>query len=249
MIILKILSIIGIMIGIIISAYLLLLIISSLLVDTKKEYEVHSRFYRWLLNSATGIAFILTRTKIHVTGLEHIPKQGRFLLVGNHRSNYDPLVTWYVLRQYDLAFISKAANFKIPFFGRLIRKCCFMTIDRENPKNAMQTIQKATRLIEQDEVSVAVYPEGTRNTEEEMLPFHNGVFKIAQKAKVPIVIAAIRGTECIHKNIPWRRSHVYLDILETLPTDYVTSHKTAEIGDYMRMRIQPLLHNEEENHS
>lgn len=33
-----------------------------------------------------------------------------------------------------------------------------------------------------------------------LLPFHNGVFKIAQKASVPIVVASIQGTEQIHKN-------------------------------------------------
>lgn len=241
MIILKILCVTGI----IILCYLLLLILSSMLVNTHKEYEVHSRFYRTLLNSATGIALVLTRIKVHTTGIDKLPHNGRFLLVCNHRSKFDPIVTWYILRRYDLAFISKAENFKIPVFGRLIRKCCFMAIDRENPKNAMVTIQKAARLIDHDEVSVAVYPEGTRSQTRELLPFHNGVFKIAQKSKVPIVVVAIQGTETIKSNFPWHRSHVYLDILDTLDSDYVTNHKTAEIGNYVYTKINEAIHKED----
>lgn len=67
-----------------------------------------------------------------------------------------------------------------------------MAIDRENPRNALLTIEKAAKLIESDEVSIGIYPEGTRSKECVLLPFHNGVFKIAQKASVPIVVASIQ---------------------------------------------------------
>lgn len=75
-----------------------------------------------------------------------------------------------------------------------------MAIDRENPRNAIKTIEKAAQLIEKKEVSIAVYPEGTCGKECVPLPFHNGVFKIAQKASVPIVVAAVQRTEQIHRN-------------------------------------------------
>lgn len=239
------LKILCVLIGIIL-CYILFLIVSSLFINPNKEYEINSHFYRFLLNSATAVAFVATRLKVHTSGMEHLPKEGRFLLVCNHRSKFDPIITWYILRKYDLAFISKAENFNVPIFGRFIRKCCFMAIDRENPKKAMETIQRAAKLIERDEVSIGVYPEGTRSKTTELLPFHNGVFKIAQKAKVPIVIVAIQGTEKIKSNYPLHRSHIQLSILETLPTDYVTSHKTAEIGEYVRLKMNEVLQQEEE---
>ena len=74
-------------------------------------------------------------------GIDKIPKDGRFLFVSNHRSIFDPILTWYVLKDYDLAFILKAENFRIPIFGRIIRKCCFMAIDRENPRNASKPLK------------------------------------------------------------------------------------------------------------
>ena len=62
-------------------AYILLLIISALMVDMSAEYEQESRFYRFLLNSATWCASKLIRIKLHVTGKELLP-DGRFLLHG-----------------------------------------------------------------------------------------------------------------------------------------------------------------------
>lgn len=221
--------------------YLLLLVVSALLVDGKREYEQNSPFYRFLLYSATACCVKLFRIHIHTEGMEKLPKNGRFLLVSNHRSNFDPILTWYILKDYDLAFISKAENFRIPIFGRIIRKCCFMAIDRENPRNAIKTIEKAAQLIEKDEVSVAVYPEGTRSKECVLLPFHNGVFKIAQKASVPIVVAAIQGTEQIHKNYPRRRSDIRLEIVDILPSEYVKANRTTTIGDRVHLKLSEAL--------
>lgn len=211
-------------------AYIALLAISALLVDKRREYDKNSPFYRFLLYSATGCSVKLLGIRIKVTGLEKLPRQGRFLLVSNHRSNFDPILTWHVLKEQDLAFISKEENFHIPIFGRIIRRCCFLAIDRENPRSALTTINKAAKLLEDDQVSIGVYPEGTRSKDCTLLPFHNGVFKIAQKAEVPVVVAAIRGTEDIHKNWFRRPSHVQLDILDVLPVEYVKENRTSVIG-------------------
>lgn len=210
--------------------YIALLAVSALLVNGHKEYDKNSRYYRWLLNSATAVGMWLLRVRIHVSGLENIPKGTRFLLVGNHRSNFDPLVTWLVLRKYDIAYISKEENFHIPVFGRLIRKCAFMAIDREDPRKAIKTIYHAADLIHKDEVSVGVYPEGTRSKECVLLPFHNGVFKIAQKADVPIVVVAIRGTEKIHKQFVRRVTDVYVDVIDCIPAEEVHV-KPSVIGE------------------
>ncbi len=220
----------------IVLAYILLIIISSLLVNTKKEYEQESKYYRFLLNSSTFFATKLIRIKLHVTGMEKLPK-GRYLLVSNHRSKFDPILTWLVFGDQQLAFISKPENFKVPVYGRLIHRLCFMAIDRENPRNAIKTINRAADLITRDVASVAVYPEGTRNYEEGLLPFHNAVFKTAKKANVPVVIITVKNTYDIQKNYPLHRSHVYIDLLEVISAEEVKSMKTAEIGDKTRQTM------------
>ena len=214
-------------------AYILLLIISALLVNMKKEYRQESKFYRFLLNSATFFAAKLIRIKLHVTGKELLPET-RFLMVSNHRSKFDPILSWLVFGDRQIAFISKPENFRVPIYGRIIHRLCFMAIDRENPRNAVKTINRAVDLLNRDVATVAVYPEGTRNYEEGLLPFHNAMFKIAQKANVPVVVVTVRNTYDIQKNYPLHRSHVYIDVVKVLSAEQVKAVKTAELGDTVR---------------
>lgn len=229
--------------------YLLLWAITPYFISPKKEYDTNSRYYRWLLNSSTGIAMKILRIKIHTTGFEKIPTDTRFLLVCNHRSNFDPIISWYAFRKYDPAYISKPENFKYPIYGRIIRRCCFMAIDRQNARNSMGTIIRATKLIENNAVSVAVYPEGTRSKKLKLLKFHSGVFKIAQKAGVPVVICTIRGTELVQKNYPFKRSHVYIDVLDVVPAETVRNQRTEVTSEYARnlmLHALPESENKEE---
>lgn len=221
--------------------YIAVVVISARLVDMNREYTQESRYYRFLLNSATFMATKLIRIKLHVTGMEKLPR-GRFLLVSNHRSKFDPILTWLVFGDRQPAFISKPENFKVPVFGRLIHRLCFMPIDRENPRNAVKTINRAVDLIERDVATVGVYPEGTRNFGEGLLPFHNAMFKIAQKAKVPVVVLTVKGTYEIQKNFPLHRSHVYLNVAAVLDADTVKQTKTAVLGDSVQQIMLDSLH-------
>ncbi len=225
--------------------------ISVLFVNPKREYDKESGYFRFLLNLSTALAMIILRVRIHVTGLENVPEDGRFLLVSNHRSKFDPIVTWRVLRKKQLAFVSKKENFSIPVFGRMIRKCCFMSIDRENPRNAMVTVNNAAELIKKDGNSVAIYPEGTRNRASELLPFHNCIFKVAKIPEVPIVVMTVRNTENIQHNFPFAHSDVYLDFIETIPTDFVRENNTAVLGERVRKdmdkKLREYAHEEEKN--
>lgn len=225
--------------------YILLLAVSALAVNRRREYEKHSRFYRALLNSATRLCVWLLGIEVRIEGTEKLPERGKFLLVGNHRSNFDPILTWYALKEYDLAYLSKAENFRIPIFGRIIRRCCFLPIDREDPRMAIVTIQKAAKLLARGEVCVGVYPEGTRSRDGTLLPFHNGVFKIAQKAGAPVVVAAIEGTELIRKNCFRRRSVVRLTITDVIQAGTVCTSRTAEIGARVRTGLHKALRDKE----
>ena len=219
----------------------LFLVVCSLLIPVR-EFDTHSAFYRALLNGATAVGLWVLRIRVHTVGAEKVPADTRNLLfVSNHRSNFDPIVTWHAFKRWQPAFISKASNFKVPVFGRLIRKCCFMAIDRENPRNAIRTIQKAAALLEKGEVSVGVYPEGTRSKSCVLLPFHNGVFKIAQKAGASVVVLAVTGTERVHKNYPFRRSHVCVEVLEVIPAEEVKHSKTDQLGERIRNEMDEYL--------
>ena len=221
---------------------ILFLVVCSLLVDPRKEYDSESRFYRALLNGSTGVILRLLRVRVTVKGREKLPQSGNFLFISNHRSNYDPIVQWYALREHRLSFVSKAANFRIPVFGRLIRRCCFMVIDRKNPRNAMLTVNRAAKLLCDTKNCVGVYPEGTRSKNCVLLPFHNGVLKIAQKAEKPLVISVVEGTEKIAGNIArFRRSDVTITIIETMDTENVKTMKSSALGEYAAELMREMI--------
>lgn len=214
--------------------YVLVVAIASLLVNTKKQYDKVDPFYHALLMIGGWLCMRIGRIKIRVRGKEKLPS-GTFLLVQNHRSNFDPIVTAYALGRRKVAFVSKPSNFSIPLFGRIIRKLCYTPIDRENPREAMKTILRSAALIKSGAVPVAIYPEGTRNKScEGLLHYHNGVFKIAQRADCPIVITTVTGTELIAKNFFRRRTAVDLTIVEVLPVERVKAESSAQLGEYAR---------------
>lgn len=227
--------------------FILFTIFCSIAVDTNKEYCKDSKLYRFLLNTWTGIVFPFTRIKLVTLGLENIPSDCNFLLVGNHRSNFDPIITWYILRKYPIAFVSKEENFHVPIFGRIVRKCCFMPIDRVNPRNAMNTINRAAELLNSSNLSVGIYPEGTRNkTQEPLLPFHNGVFTIAKKANVPIVVVTLKNTDKISKNFPFHSTKVLFEVSDVIPAEFVAASRTAQIGERVEKSILKSLNFKED---
>lgn len=217
---------------------LLFLTICMIPISTNQYYEKDSKFYRILVTIAAALGCWGGRLRLHITGKEQLPADRRILYVGNHVSNFDPVIMLYVFPKAKLAYISKISNFKIPWFGRYIRRCCFMDIDRENPRNAIVTINRAAELLKNQEVSIGVYPEGTRSKTAELLPFHNGVFKIAQKANVDIAVVSLIGTEKIHKNFPWHKTDIFVDVLGIIPADQIKGVKTDVIGSQVEALLR-----------
>lgn len=206
----------------------------SLTINTKKEYDKPNKFYALLLTLTMEMLTNYSRTKVKVIGKELIPTDQKYMFVFNHRSKFDPIIQSYVLKKSNLVHISKPSNFKAPIAGPFIKRSCYLPIDRENAKNGLKTILKAIKLIETNTASVGVSPEGTRNYGDGLLPFHNGCFKIALKAKCPIVVCTMRNTSDIHKNFPWKKTKVEMRILKVLTYEEIKDLSTNDISNIVR---------------
>ena len=125
--------------------YVLLMFVCSLFAGPNRMYDRISPFYLALTLALDGWILALCRIKIHVEGLEKVPTDSEFLFVSNHRSNFDPMVQWWVLRRWPLAFVSKPSNMRKFVIGPFVRRCCFLPIDRENARNALTTINAAAK--------------------------------------------------------------------------------------------------------
>lgn len=221
-------------------ALVLLPCLSALPVRMEREYDMDSPFYRRLYNSGVALCVLCMGVRVHATGLEKLP-EGAFYLVGNHRSGFDPLLTIHALRRHPLAFVTKPEIFRLPVIRRVMWRCLCLPIDRQSPRKALPTIQRCIRLLQQGSVSMGIYPEGTRSRDGALLPFHNSVFKVAQRAGVPMAVVCVHGSENITKNAPWRPTHVSLDVVEVLPPEALSSMSTGDMAEHVRQRLEEQL--------
>ena len=209
------------------------LVIASLFVDLKKPNVKFSKFYNAFTSFILKLALSACNVKVKVEGEEKIP-EGRFLLIQNHRAMFDPMVTIAYLGKYEIGFITKPENFNLPIINKFMHRICSIAIDRESARNAVKSINAAAENIKNDVCSMAIYPEGTRARDREMLPFHAGSFKIATKIGAPIVITTVDNTNHVHRNAPFKRTVITLRICDVISSEEVSFLSTAELSERSR---------------
>ena len=201
-------------------------------VDTTVPQEHDDPFYRKVAYLYAEAVLPLLRMKVRTRGLEKVPKEGRFLLVCNHLFELDPVVLYAYFQQSQLAFISKRENNDMFIIGKLMHRLMAQLINRENDREALKTILKCVQLIQEDEVSIAVFPEGYISKNHHLMHFRSGALKIATKAKVPIVVCTIQGTDKVVNNILHLRSTpIELHLLDVITPAEMQGRTTTDIGE------------------
>ena len=199
----------------------------------KKKYTSPSKFARFLLTNGMQYIDFHANVRLKKIGLEKIPNEP-FLMVGNHKSKFDPMIAAAVFHNKHIAFITKEDNMKIPLAGRLMWRNCYMPVDRSDKLQSLEQFKKAAELIGSGASSVGVYPEGSRQEPDVILAeFHNGVFNIATKTGCPIVILTMSGTSKIHKNFPFKRSKVTMKCVQVLYQEDYKGMNSAELSNYV----------------
>ena len=204
------------------------------IVDQSKEQQRDSKFYRGMMKLYISAIKTVTRLHIHTEGLDKTPKDGRFLLVCNHTSLADPVILLHCFAKSQLAFISKRENATMFLVGNAMHKIMCQTINRENDREALKTILKCIQLIKDDEVSIAVFPEGYIHPDKKLHHFRSGVFKIAQKAQVPIVVCTLKNAPKFFENLPkLKRTDVELHLLEVIRPEQYAGMTTVALGNWV----------------
>ena len=111
-------------------------------------------------------------TKVTVIGEDRIPKDTPVLYVGNHRSYFD-ILTGYTTVPTLLGFVAKKEMEKIPILRTWMANVNCLFLDRKNIKEGLKTILQGIEKVKNG-ISIWIFPEGTRNTNEditELLPF------------------------------------------------------------------------------
>ncbi|MFD2177220.1 1-acylglycerol-3-phosphate O-acyltransferase [Veronia pacifica] len=132
--------------------------------------------------------------KIIQRGLEYAPTETNSVYISNHQSVYDFATAPGMLRPRTVS-IGKKDILWIPFFGQLYWITGNILLDRENKSKARDTIKQVVEAIHKRNLSVWMYPEGTRSKGRGLLPFKTGAFRMAIEAGVPITPMCVSTTE------------------------------------------------------
>ncbi|MCD2492209.1 1-acyl-sn-glycerol-3-phosphate acyltransferase [Lacrimispora sp. NSJ-141] len=203
--------------------------------------EKKSKSSLWLVQRAFDIIIWLAGTKIEVIGRENVPADRPVLYVGNHRSFFD-IVIGYRLIKGEAGFVAKKEMEKIWFLSNWMKNLHCLFLDRDNIKEGLKTILTGIDYVKKG-ISIWIFPEGTRNKGKGMLEFKEGSMKIAEKSGCPIIPVAMTGTAEIFENhFPWvKKSHVTVTFGEPIEIKDLEKEQKKFLGAYTRQVILSML--------
>lgn len=145
-----------------------------------------NRFYRACYCIArAALSFLYW---VEIKGKENIP-EGAAMVCANHSSLLDPFFLAFAFGiNRPLHMMGKIELFRIPFISRIIVKLGMISVNRG--KIDGDTLKKTLGYLNNGE-KVAIFPEGTRASEDNAVVAKNGAIKFSERAKVPIVPAYI----------------------------------------------------------
>lgn len=201
----------------------------------KRAKDISSlRFVQGAFNCILFLAGVRTT----VIGKENIPKDEPVLYVGNHRSYFDIVIAYSMLPDIT-GFVAKKEIGKVPLLRVWMRYLYCLFLDRENIKEGLKTILQGIDYIKNDGISIFIFPEGTRNKEEGILPFKEGSLKFAEKSGCKIIPVAQNNTRDIFEaHFPFIKStKTVIEFGEPIDIKELTKEEKKFLGAYTRDKI------------
>lgn len=205
----------------------------------KFNMDVKSKSSLAIVNWAFRVVRVLSGTKVIIKGLENVPNDTAVLYVGNHRSFYDIILTYPKVPR-PTGYIAKREMLKVPLLSVWMKYLHCLFLDRENVKEGLKTILEAVEKAKSG-ISICIFPEGTRNkTADTFLPFHEGSFKIAEKAGVPIVPMTIVNSAAIFEDhLPKiKKATVIIEYGKPIDVKQLSKEERKIIGNTVKSVIE-----------
>tara|TARA_B000000477_G_scaffold109838_1_gene102972 strand:- start:376 stop:1074 length:699 start_codon:yes stop_codon:yes gene_type:complete len=158
----------------------------TILLTGKKE---NFKFFGLIWGKTLSFIFNI---KLVVKG-KHNLQNRNYIFASNHASLIDIPLLLIAVNRYTV-FIAKSELSKIPIFKSILDRAGFIFVDRKNNDSAVKSMNNLMEDIKKIPRSVAIFPEGTRTSDGELLPFKKGAAIFAINTDIPIIPVAISGT-------------------------------------------------------
>jgi len=176
--------------------------------------------------------------KIRIEGQHNIKKGETYIIVSNHQSALDILLLYRLFTHFK--WVAKKELFRVPVIGWNLWLNRYITIERKNPKDALQMIKKASEYLHSGS-SVLLFAEGTRTLDGRVKKFKDGAFVLAKKTNKPILPVVIDGTlGALPKNgfIIKGRHKFRIQILPEINPDSFNQLDSSEIAQMVQVMIK-----------
>jgi len=174
---------------------------------------------------------------LQVFGTENIPSEGGFAMYSNHQGMFDVLAIPATCDQ-PLGAVLKKELKDIPFLKQVIACTKSFPMDREDVRGSMEVILAATKEVASGR-NYLIFPEGTRSKSgNQMREFHAGSFKIASKAKAPIVPVALIDCYKVFDEKGCKPVSMQIHYLPIIPYEEYKDLKTPELAQLVHDRIE-----------
>ena len=191
------------------------------------------RIVQW----AFKVVIWLSGVKLNVIGEENIPKDTAVLFIGNHRSYFDIVLTYARCRGLT-GYVAKKEMLKIPLLSRWMKFLHCLFLDRSDVREGLKTILTAIDKVKSG-ISIMIFPEGTRNKNEselDLLPFHEGSFKIATKSGCPIIPVSINNSSALFEDhLPYvKKAPVIIEYGKPIYVKELPKEQQKFVGRYVQ---------------
>jgi len=192
---------------------------------------------RWFRIAAVLVAKTNPFWRFRVSGVAVEDPRRPYVVVANHESFADILLISHL--PWEMKWVSKAEFFRIPIVGWEMRLAGDIALRRGSPTSAGQAMADARAALRHN-VSVMLFPEGTRSPTGELLPFKDGAFRLAIKAGVPVLPLAVAGTGTALPKHDWRfgRAAAVVEVLPPVETANLTLNEAGALREQVREMIE-----------
>ena len=177
--------------------------------------------------------------KLIVKG-KHNLQDRNYIFAANHASLIDIPLLLVAVNRYTV-FIAKSELSKIPIFKSILDMAGFIFVDRKNNDNAVKSMNNLMDDIKKIPRSVAIFPEGTRTSDGELLPFKKGAAIFAINTDIPIIPVAISGT------FSWSKKKLFDMSQSVISFEFgepiVTENYSFDDRDHLTERIKTNIKN------
>lgn len=191
------------------------------------------RLWSWINMKVAGVTLV-------VEGRENVQNRVSQVLIGNHTSNFDIFAVIYSLTDAYYRFLVKKEVLFLPIFGWALWAGGFPLLDRQHGTRAVRTMSRTARRLKRTGMSIVCFPEGTRNTTQQLLPFKKGAFVTAIEVGAPVIPFAICGARAVQGRHEFRINPgtVRIKYFPPVPTEGMTYEDRNRLIEKVRGVIE-----------